>query len=116
MFIPALRRIMSFAGVSPEKDSRVYTTASATVSSVTLAPYQQYCEIITSNNGAFTVTVPAAAETFGLMYYILHKTKDTDDVTVKVGSTTLATLDTTGDDVLLVSVGSKYIILGGTYT
>lgn len=74
-------------------------------------------EASTSGAGtAVALHLPPAESCPGAIIHCVATAIDTTNVTVVKIASTIATLDTTGDDVIVVSDGEDWIIIGGTYT
>ena len=111
MFLSSLRKLFHSVSVEPGKTDEVRVAAATT-----LRVSQQICYITTSASGAFAITLPNSAEAKGLFYFVKLVLKSTNDCTVSGNGATVATLDTTGDNVLVVSTGAEWVPIGGTYT
>jgi hypothetical protein len=75
----------------------------------------------TNDSGHITLVLPPAARVPGAFYSIRLVTLATSSVIIQeidadATPTTLATLDTSGDDCLLYSDGVQYYVIGGTHT
>ena len=75
--------------------------------------------VATSSDGHITIRLQPADQMAYKIVSVALTTKATSDVYVKLpdyAASTIATLDTTGDDVLLYSDGFEWRPIGGTYT
>lgn len=71
----------------------------------------------TNSSGAITIKLRPASEMFGKIVTVALTTLATSSVVVSVGyATTIATLDTSGDDCVLYSDGIEWRGIGGTFT
>lgn len=109
MFINTLKRLLT--PLLNDAGMVVVKTAAAT-----LGVSEQHCRCSTSGAGAYAITLPSSAKNAGLFYYVKLTSKNTNDVTVSGDGATIATLDTTGDWVLVMSTGHEYVVVGGLYT
>lgn len=103
-------------GVLTEADVRVFVTDS----NVSLQPGQQFVEAIISG-ADLTVTLPPAALCAGMLFTLYCNSMGGSTPTVKFidsesGSDVSSSLTATDDNCVVVSTGSRFIVLAETAT